>query len=138
LTLCSRGDACSFNRQMDSAASGKSDLERVCFVHLSAGNCRQRLLALSLDEKKKVENLPPDSLLKKEGEYNDLQMSQELFTWIWALGGVALILAEIVLPHFFSGFLGVAAILVAALRWMGWIDSFQSSFIVWMILSVVL
>lgn len=65
-------------------------------------------------------------------------MSPDIITWLWLGGGVALIIAEYSLPHFFSGFLGAAAILVALLRWAGLITGFTQSFAAWAILSIVL
>jgi inner membrane protein len=65
-------------------------------------------------------------------------MSPEIVTWIWCASGVLLIAAELVFPHFFAGFLGVAALLVAALRWIGLISSLGASVAVWAICSVIL
>jgi membrane protein implicated in regulation of membrane protease activity len=65
-------------------------------------------------------------------------MSPDLITWLWLVSGLGLIIAEYFLPHFFSGFLGAAAILVAVLRWTGLFTDFVPSFAAWAVLSVVL
>lgn len=65
-------------------------------------------------------------------------MDPDAITWLWCLGGVALIAAELFAPHFFSGFLGVAAILVALLRWAGLFTGLIPSFVIWFVLSMAL
>lgn len=65
-------------------------------------------------------------------------MSPEIVTWLWLICGLGLIVVEYFAPHFFSGFLGVAALLVALLRWSGLFTDVAPSFAAWAILSVVL
>jgi len=57
-------------------------------------------------------------------------------TWIWFIVGVLLIVIELFLPHFVVIFFGAAAILVAVLQWIGLLDSFTASLVVWFVLSV--
>lgn len=59
----------------------------------------------------------------------------DLLTWIFLLGGAALLLSEIFVPGMVAVFLGVAAILVAGLQWLGFIDGITLSVITWMGLS---
>lgn len=65
-------------------------------------------------------------------------MNPDLITWLWCLGGLALVLAEYFFPHFLAGFIGVGAVIVALLRWAGVFDGFIPSFIVWVITSTIL
>lgn len=65
-------------------------------------------------------------------------MNPDLITWMWCIGGLALIIAEYFLPHFFAGFLGVAAIIVGLLRWTGLVTDFVPSFLTWAVTSTVL
>ncbi len=62
----------------------------------------------------------------------------ETITWIWFGGGVLLLAIELFFPHLIVCFLGGAAIVVAALRWLGLIPGFVESFAVWLVTSVVL
>lgn len=64
-------------------------------------------------------------------------MSAEIITLIWLITGVSLIGAELVLPGLVSIFMGIAAVLVAGLRFVGLLDSMPASLITWMVLSVV-
>lgn len=61
-----------------------------------------------------------------------------MITWLWLASGIGLIVLEYFLPHFFSGFLGAAAIVVALLRWLGLFTDFVPSFTTWAVISVVL
>ena len=49
-------------------------------------------------------------------------MSPDTLTWIWLIGGFVLIGLELFLPGLISAFFGIAAILVALLRWTGLIS----------------
>ncbi|WP_037469374.1 NfeD family protein [Shewanella marina] len=57
---------------------------------------------------------------------------------IWAALGVLLMLAEIIIPGGIVIFLGIAAILVAGLLFIGIISGLPQSLICWFILSIVL
>jgi membrane protein implicated in regulation of membrane protease activity len=65
-------------------------------------------------------------------------MSPDTLTWIWLIGGFLLIGLELFLPGLISGFFGIAAILVALLRWAGLISGTMASFGVWVITSAIL
>ncbi|HSE40850.1 MAG TPA: NfeD family protein [Acidobacteriota bacterium] len=65
-------------------------------------------------------------------------MSPDTLTWIWLIGGFVLIGLELFLPGLISSFFGIAAILVALLRWAGLISGTMASFGVWVITSVIL
>lgn len=67
-----------------------------------------------------------------------MELSHDLLSWIWLVGGVILLLAELVLPGLVAGFLGAAAVLVAGLRFLGVIEGLAASVAAWMGLSVVL
>jgi inner membrane protein len=56
----------------------------------------------------------------------------------WIIAGVVLILLELILPGMVLGFLGGGALIVAALIWWGWIDTWTSSLTTWFIVSIVL
>ncbi|MGI5860902.1 MAG: NfeD family protein [Myxococcales bacterium] len=65
-------------------------------------------------------------------------MSPETITWIWLVGGIALMLAELIVPGAVVVFLGAAAVLVAGARWLGLIESLMSSFTAWFVLSLAM
>jgi len=65
-------------------------------------------------------------------------MSPETITWIWLGAGIALMIAEIVVPGFVVIFLGAAAVLVAGLRWIGLVEALTTSFGLWIALSVAM
>ena len=65
-------------------------------------------------------------------------MSVDVTNWVWFLGGILLIAAEIQFPHFYAGFFGIAALVVAALRWLHLIENVEISLIVWAFISIVL
>ena len=56
----------------------------------------------------------------------------------WIVGGVALLVAEIVVPGMVLGFLGAAALLVAGLLWLGVIDGLVAALTTWFIGSIVM
>jgi membrane protein implicated in regulation of membrane protease activity len=57
--------------------------------------------------------------------------------WIWVLGGLVLLLAEILTPGgFFVVFFGFGAILVGAAKALGWAGPAWAEFLVFTILSV--
>ena len=56
----------------------------------------------------------------------------------WIVGGIALLVAEIVVPGMVLGFLGAAALLVAALLWLGVIDGLVAALTTWFIGSIVM
>jgi membrane protein implicated in regulation of membrane protease activity len=65
-------------------------------------------------------------------------MSPETITWVWFVSGLLLIGTELFLPGLVVSFLGLAAILVAALRWLGLISGIVPSFTAWFVSSIVL
>ena len=56
----------------------------------------------------------------------------------WIVAGAVMILLELFLPGMVLGFLGSSALIVAALIWLGWIDSLIPALTTWFILSLVL
>ncbi len=65
-------------------------------------------------------------------------MSADAVTWIWLVGGISLIYVELAWPHFYSAFFGLAAIIVAVLRWLHLLQSTTTSIAVWLIASSAL
>jgi len=59
-------------------------------------------------------------------------------TLIWLVFGFVLIFCEFLLPGLVVSFLGLAAILVAALRWIGILEGHVESITTWFVSSVVL
>ncbi|HXK11598.1 MAG TPA: NfeD family protein [Vicinamibacteria bacterium] len=58
--------------------------------------------------------------------------------WIWVLGGLALLVAEVAAPGgFFAVFFGAGAILVGALKAFGWDGPSWAEWLVFTVLSVV-
>ncbi len=57
---------------------------------------------------------------------------------VWLIVGLVLLAAELVLPGFVSMFLGMAAIIVAALVWFGVVQTTLAAFFAWVVASVVL
>ncbi len=58
--------------------------------------------------------------------------------WIWVLGGLVLLLAEILTPGgFFVVFFGAGAILVGALKALGWDGPAWAEWLVFTVLSLV-
>jgi membrane protein implicated in regulation of membrane protease activity len=55
-------------------------------------------------------------------------MSPDTITWLWLLGGIILLASELLLPGLVAMFLGLGALVVALLRWLGLIDSLAYSF----------
>ena len=56
----------------------------------------------------------------------------------WIVTGLFMILLELFLPGMVLGFLGSSALIVAALVWWGWLDTWVSALTAWFILSLVL
>ncbi len=65
-------------------------------------------------------------------------MSPDTMTWLWLLAGIILVASELFLPGLVAVFLGVGAVLVALLRWLGLIDSLAYSFVAWFASSLAL
>jgi hypothetical protein len=58
--------------------------------------------------------------------------------WIWVLGGLALLVAEVTTPGgFFAVFFGAGAILVGALKGLGWEGPAWAEWLVFTVLSLV-
>ena len=56
----------------------------------------------------------------------------------WIVAGGVLLLLEVVVPGMVLGFLGSSALLVAALIWLGWLDTWVSALTAWFVISLVL
>ena len=57
--------------------------------------------------------------------------------WIWVLGGLVLLLAEVLTPGgFFVVFFGAGAILVGTIKLMGWAGPAWAEWLVFTVLSV--
>ena len=63
-------------------------------------------------------------------------MSPDTITWLWLLGGIILLASELLLPGLVAMFLGLGALVVALLRWLGLIDSLAYSFTAWFVSSL--
>ena len=63
-------------------------------------------------------------------------MSPDTITWLWLLGGIILLASELLLPGLVAMFLGLGAMVVALLRWLGLIDSLAYSFTAWFVSSL--
>lgn len=63
-------------------------------------------------------------------------MTHETITWIWFGVGVAMAVAELLVPGAVLVFLGSAAMLVAGARAVGLIDTVVASFTAWFIISL--
>ena len=59
-------------------------------------------------------------------------------TWIWLVSGLALMAFELVAPGLVVIFMGMSAVLVAGLQWIGILESLPASLATWMGLSVAL
>ena len=62
----------------------------------------------------------------------------DTITWLWLIAGLLLIATELFIPGLVVCFLGAAAILVAAFRWLGLVSGLMESFTVWFVTSIVL
>ena len=56
----------------------------------------------------------------------------------WIVAGVLMIFLELFLPGMVLGFLGSSALIIAALVWLGWLDTWVSALATWFVLSLVL
>lgn len=65
-------------------------------------------------------------------------MNTGLFPWIFIIGGVTLMVLEIVLPGLIAIFLGAAAIIVGLLALSGILTGIDYMLLVWVILSFIL
>jgi len=65
-------------------------------------------------------------------------MDPNTINWLWILIGVVLIFAELLIPGAVVIFLGLSAVIVGLLRFMGLIPGLPESIGVWLILSMVL
>ena len=63
-------------------------------------------------------------------------MDVDTITWLWLICGMVLMLSEIFVPGLVVVFLGLSALLVAAGRWLGFIDGFLDSFTYWFVFSL--
>lgn len=62
-------------------------------------------------------------------------MTPGVFTWLWLLGGLALLGSELVAPSLVAMFFGTAAVLVAGMRAVGLVESHGFSVALWLALS---
>ena len=65
-------------------------------------------------------------------------MSPDTMTWLWLIAGILLVASELFLPGLVAVFLGLGAMLVALLRWLGLIDGLAYSFTAWFVSSLAL
>lgn len=65
-------------------------------------------------------------------------MSGDMMTWVWLIVGIALIATELFIPGLVVVFLGLAAIIVAGLRWLGLLSGVLDSLTAWIVTSIVL
>lgn len=65
-------------------------------------------------------------------------MSQSMMLWFWLGAGALLMLLELVLPGAVVVFLGLGAWVVALAVYLGFVDTWMSSFTLWFISSLVL
>jgi membrane protein implicated in regulation of membrane protease activity len=65
-------------------------------------------------------------------------MSPETITWVWFIAGIALIAAELFMPGLVVSFLGLAAMIIAGLRWLGLFQGIIESFTAWFVISIIL
>lgn len=61
-----------------------------------------------------------------------------MITWVWLIAGIALIATELFIPGLVVFFLGLAAMIVAGLRWIGLLTGILDSFTAWFVTSIVL
>ena len=62
-------------------------------------------------------------------------MSPEMITLIWLVAGLVLCGSELVVPGLITIFLGLGALGVALLRWLGLVESLPLSFLIWVVSS---
>ncbi|MFC1853986.1 NfeD family protein [candidate division CSSED10-310 bacterium] len=60
-----------------------------------------------------------------------------MIPWIWLIGGILLMLLELLVPGLVVIFLGSSAIIVAVLLWLGFVQGTLTSFTVWVVLSLL-
>jgi len=65
-------------------------------------------------------------------------MDPMTITYIWLISGVVMMLSEIGVPGFIIGFVGLAAVLVGGLRWIGWLSHLGLSFLLCGVFSVLM
>lgn len=65
-------------------------------------------------------------------------MDDSVITLIWLAVGLLLMAAELFLPGLVVVFLGVSAVVVALLRWVGLVTDLPMSFLAWMVISIAL
>ena len=65
-------------------------------------------------------------------------MSPDTMTWLWLLAGILLVVSELFLPGLVAVFVGLGAMLVALLRWLGLIENLAYSFTAWFVSSLAL
>lgn len=62
----------------------------------------------------------------------------DLIVWIWMVAGIIFLFAEIILPGAIAVFLGLAALIVAASLYFGFINGWVNAFTMWFISSLLL
>lgn len=65
-------------------------------------------------------------------------MDGEMLTWIFLIGGILLMLAELLIPSGFTLLLGISGLLVGLLRFMGILEDPSIAIGAWVTISVLL
>jgi membrane protein implicated in regulation of membrane protease activity len=63
-------------------------------------------------------------------------MDGPTITWIFLIGGFILMVLELVLPSGISLILGFSGVLVAAIRWLGFLEDPITATLIWLLMSV--
>lgn len=67
-----------------------------------------------------------------------MELVSDYFLWGWLFFGIILIFSELLLPGLIAIFLGIAALAIFSLLWVGVIESPATAFTWWFILSLFL
>jgi membrane protein implicated in regulation of membrane protease activity len=62
----------------------------------------------------------------------------EIVTWIWLAAGLLMMAVELMVPGLVLVFMGLAAVAVSILRFIGVVEGLPESFVLWMISSILL
>ena len=65
-------------------------------------------------------------------------MDADLVTLLWLAAGLLLMATELFVPGLVVVFLGISAVAVAILRWVGLVSDLPLSFLVWMVTSILM
>lgn len=61
-----------------------------------------------------------------------------IITLVWLIAGVLLVASEVFVPGLVAVFLGLSAMVVAGVRWLGLVEGLGTSFAVWLVSSFVM